>query len=291
MELRQLKYFLKAQELLSFTEAAHSLCISQSTLSQQIKQLEIELDIHLFDRKGRQISLTEAGRLFVPFAQQSVRTSEEGKLMIGDLKGLKRGSLRIGVAYGLRSFFLKVLLNFASEFQNIDIKIVYGPSHKLYEKLRFSAVDFIVAFHEGDENVHFSYQQLFTSSMVFVCSLSSSLSERAEISMEEISELPLIIATQDFGKNHIVHRSFAEMGLHPRFAIEVNDIQSAIELVSEGRWHSILVETSIVGTNLKSIPISNSSLQRNSKIISLKDVYESQSVKEFKRQLLASVGG
>jgi LysR family cyn operon transcriptional activator len=60
MELRQLKYFLKAKELLNFTEAAEQLNISQSTLSQQIKQLEDELDIPLFNRIGKRVTLTEA---------------------------------------------------------------------------------------------------------------------------------------------------------------------------------------------------------------------------------------
>lgn len=72
MELRQLKYFLKAKELLNFTEAATALHISQSTLSQQIKQLEDELQVPLFNRIGKRITLTEAGDLFSVYAQQSV---------------------------------------------------------------------------------------------------------------------------------------------------------------------------------------------------------------------------
>ncbi|WP_257669745.1 LysR family transcriptional regulator [Parapedobacter tibetensis] len=59
MELRQIKYFLKAKELLNFTEAAKILNVSQSTLSQQIKQLENELDVPLFNRIGKRILLTE----------------------------------------------------------------------------------------------------------------------------------------------------------------------------------------------------------------------------------------
>ena len=64
MELRQLKYFLKAKELLNFTDAAKALNISQSTLSQQIKQLEDELNVPLFTRIGKRITLTEAVDLF-----------------------------------------------------------------------------------------------------------------------------------------------------------------------------------------------------------------------------------
>ena len=61
MELRQLKYFIRSAELQNFTEAAHGLYISQSTLSQQIKQMEDELGFHLFDRIGKRVRLTEAG--------------------------------------------------------------------------------------------------------------------------------------------------------------------------------------------------------------------------------------
>lgn len=68
MELRQLRYFLKAKELLNFTEAAKVLNISQSTLSQQIKQLENELDVPLFNRVGKRITLTEAGEIFSEYS-------------------------------------------------------------------------------------------------------------------------------------------------------------------------------------------------------------------------------
>lgn len=68
MELRQLRYFLKAMELSNFTEAAQQLYISQSTLSQQIKQLEDELGMPLFNRIGKRVTITEAGLLFAEYA-------------------------------------------------------------------------------------------------------------------------------------------------------------------------------------------------------------------------------
>ena len=79
MELRQLKYFLKAKELLNFTEAARALNISQSTLSQQIKQLEDELNVPLFNRIGKRITLTEAGNLFSEYALQSINRANEDR--------------------------------------------------------------------------------------------------------------------------------------------------------------------------------------------------------------------
>src|SRR3954463_12885756 len=109
MELRQLRYFIRSAELLNFTEAAHTLYISQSTLSQQIKQLEDELGIPLFDRIGKRVHLTEAGGLFLPYARQTLVDSEGGRFVIDDLKGLKTGELKIGVTYGLSALLTPVL--------------------------------------------------------------------------------------------------------------------------------------------------------------------------------------
>lgn len=77
MELRQLKYFLKAKELLNFTDAEKALNISQSTLSRQIKQLEDELTVPLFNRIGKRITLTEAGYLYSEYALQSINRINE----------------------------------------------------------------------------------------------------------------------------------------------------------------------------------------------------------------------
>jgi len=159
MELRQLKYFLKAQELLSFTEAAKRLNISQSTLSQQIKQLEMELDVSLFNRIGKQITLTEPGRLFTEYAEQSVRKAADGKLMLQDLKKIKVGTITIGVAYGLKDFFVETLINFTEKFPQIKIKVIYEPSHSLYEKLQQAQVDFVLALHETEIDPYFTYKK------------------------------------------------------------------------------------------------------------------------------------
>ena len=96
MELRQLKYFKEACELQNFSEAARVLHISQSTLSQQIKQLEDELDVLLFDRIGKRIVPTEAGLAFLPYAVRAIRDAENGKQIIRDLKGIETGSASCG---------------------------------------------------------------------------------------------------------------------------------------------------------------------------------------------------
>ena len=88
MELRQLKYFVKSAEYLNFSEAAKHLYITQSTLSQQIKQLEFELGFSLFYRNSRCIELTEAGEEFLPFAKRTIQDAEDGVQRLFDLQNV-----------------------------------------------------------------------------------------------------------------------------------------------------------------------------------------------------------
>ena len=75
MELRQLRYFAKAAETLSFSEAARALNVAQSTLSQQVKQLEDELGVTLFERGPHSISLTEPGERLLPMVMRTIHLS------------------------------------------------------------------------------------------------------------------------------------------------------------------------------------------------------------------------
>ena len=93
MELRQLKYFVKSAEYLNFSVAAKHLFITQSTLSQQIKQLEYELGFELFLRNSRHIQLTEAGEEFLPFARKTILDAEDAVQRLHDLQHVKVGTL------------------------------------------------------------------------------------------------------------------------------------------------------------------------------------------------------
>lgn len=122
MELRQLKYFKQACELQNFSEAARALHISQSTLSQQIKQLENELDVLLFDRVGKRVIPTEAGVTFLPYAHKAIQDAENGKQIIRDLKGIETGSLHIGVTYSMSPLLIAALNQFTKYILRLKLK-------------------------------------------------------------------------------------------------------------------------------------------------------------------------
>ncbi|MDJ1502096.1 LysR family transcriptional regulator [Xanthocytophaga agilis] len=285
MELRQLNYFLKAKELLNFTEAAKALNISQSTLSQQIKQLEDELNVPLFDRIGKRIKLTEAGNLFSEYALQSINKANEGLLLLQDLKNLNTGKITIGVIYSMRILFAKTLIQFASEYPNIKIQVVFGTTKDLLEKLNSHHFDFVLTFHEKSDEAHLKYQTLLKSTMVLVTAKKSSLAHKTTISLNEVAELPLALPFSGYSTIQFFEESFSQKNLAPNICMEINDIPTLFEIVKTGNWHTILSDTSVNDPDVVGIPIDGKNMRRTIMIVSLRDAYEKKAVKKLYEML------
>ena len=281
MELRQIKYFLKAKELLNFTEAAKVLNISQSTLSQQIKQLENELNVPLFNRIGKRIILTEAGEMFSEYALQSLNKANEGLLLLKDLNNINTGKITIGVIYSMRILFAKALIQFAKLYPNIKVQVVFGTTKDLLEKLNTHHFDFILNFHEGVEHPHLKYQTLLNSRMVLVTAKKSSLANKSSISLNEVAELPLALPFSGYSTIQFFVDAFNQKNLKPNICMEINDIPTLFEIVKTGHWHTILSDTSVNDPNVVGIPIEGKNMKRTIMIISLKEAYEKKAVRKF----------
>ena len=281
MELRQLKYFIKAKELLNFTEAAKILNISQSTLSQQIKQLEDELGVLLFNRIGKRIILTEAAEMFSEYALQSIDKANQGLLLLKDLNNLNTGKITIGVIYSMRIPFAKALIQFAKQYPNIKIQVVFGTTKDLLEKLNLHHFDFVLTFYEKVKHPHFKYQILLSSNMVLVTSKKSSLANKSSISLKEVAKLPLALPFSGYSTIQFFVESFSQKNLDPNICMEVNDIPTLFEIVKTGYWHTILSETSVNDPHVVGIPIEGKNMRRTIVIVSLKEAYEKKAVKKF----------
>jgi LysR family cyn operon transcriptional activator len=285
MELRQLKYFIKAKELLNFTEAAKILNISQSTLSQQIKQLEDELGVLLFNRIGKRIILTEAAEMFSEYALQSIEKASQGLLLLKDLNNLNTGKISIGVIYSMRIPFAKALVQFAKQYPKIKIQVVFGTTKDLLDKLNLHQFDFVLTFYEKVKHPHFKYQTLLSSNMVLVTSKKSSLANKSSISLKEVAGLPLALPFSGYSTIQFFVESFSQKNLEPNICMEINDIPTLFEIVKTGYWHTILSETSVNDANVVGIPIEGKNMRRTIVIVSLKEAYEKKAVKKFNELL------
>ncbi|TWR26421.1 LysR family transcriptional regulator [Mucilaginibacter pallidiroseus] len=289
MELRQLRYFIKAKELLNFTEAADSLNISQSTLSQQIKQLEDELDIPLFNRIGKRIALTEAGQLFYNYALQSVNRANNGKLMLQELNQLQAGSLNIGVTYGLRYLLTPALMRFLRKFPKVKVQVVFGTSEELRHRLLSLELDILLTFEEVVHDAHLTYELLFESPLCLVSSAKDPVAQHDQVLLKDVVALPLVLPSNGFSTREFINNTLLQNKLSPNIALEINDIPTLLDLVKAGNWYTILAKTTVKGSGLSAVPIKGKNMVRKAMIITMTDVYEKKAVGQFRKFMLDEV--
>ena len=142
MNLNQLQYVLQVAKTRNFSQAAEELFISQSTLSQQIMNLENELGVKLFVRTTRDVRITEAGRVFLQEASGILRNVEGLKQTMSDYAGLLKGTINIGAINALETIhFSQIITDFYSAFPQLTVNIVGGSSYPLLEALKNHSID------------------------------------------------------------------------------------------------------------------------------------------------------
>ena len=247
MELRQLKYFKAACELQNFSEAARALFISQSTLSQQIKQLEEELDVLLFDRIGKRVVPTEAGLAFLPYATKALYDAEDGKQIIRDLKGIETGVLHIGVTYSMSPLLIAALGRFTKTYPKVKVDISFATSEELLERLEANHLDFVLSFKPEGTSEGFETLPLFSSRLNFIVHRSHPLAGLSSIT---------VLPGQGFATRKKVDELCRTQHLELTVGVEMNDVHTIIHTLREGYWATILTQAAVRGEeDLVQIPI------------------------------------
>ncbi|SEW50117.1 LysR substrate-binding domain-containing protein [Chitinophaga arvensicola] len=287
MELRQLMYFVKAAEMAHFTAAAEALYITQSTLSQQIKQLENELGMLLFDRIGKHVHLTEAGGVFLLHARQILLDVEKGRQAIQDLQNMLSGDLRIGVTYAFTSFLLPALTTFPVKYPGISIYVEYGTTELLESKLRASELDLLLAFQQDASYKDFDTQELFQSRLVMAVSKKHKLAGLKKISLSRLADIDMIFPSRGFSARDSLDEALSKNKIQPAVRIEMNDVHSILLLVEKGHWATLLNERALRGwKNLVAITLEGKELQRRAYIIWQRGTYRKKAADLFIQELL-----
>lgn len=292
MEIRQINYFIKAAEMLHFTEAAAACFVTQSTLSQQIKQLEEELGMLLFDRIGKHVHLTEAGAVFLNHARQIMLDVKKSKQAIFELNNLVIGDLRIGVTSAFSSVLLPALAPFSFKYPGIKIVVEYGTAAELEHKLKQSELDVLLAFHEqtDSDQTSLEMEHLFSSRIMMVVSKRHPLAELKKISLANLAKIELCLPSKGFSSRDLLDELFHKAKLSPLIKIELNNIHSLLSLVDDGNWATILNEKALITwENLVAIPIAGKEYYKQAFILWQKGGYRKKSATLFVDELIKTL--
>ena len=256
MELRQLKYFIRVAECLNFSEAAKESCISQSTLSQQIKQLEQELGSELFLRNSRTVSLTEAGMELLPYARTTIKDADACIERIRDLKDILTGTMNIGVTYSFSPILTETIFSFIKKYPKVKLNIFYKPMSELMDMLRDRKVDFVLAFKPSAPMEGIESHILFQNYLAAIVSSTHSLASEKKVSLEQIAQHGIALPSKGLQARNMLDKVLERYNFNLKARIELNDPDILLNLVRQSNLVTVLAEASIHNERgVKAVPI------------------------------------
>jgi DNA-binding transcriptional LysR family regulator len=282
LELRQLEYFIALCNDLHFTKTAEKLRIGQPTLSYQMKALEDELGVRLFDRLGKKIAITEAGEILLKQSKKMFENLHFATEQIEELQKVKRGKLVIGALSGDLSLIAsKVLLEFHSKYPHVQIQLF--SIDDAVEKVKQNEIDLALTFMPKPDD-SFIHIPLYQDEFFLVVQIDHAWSERDAIEFREIQSIPLILNPIGHCFRKLLEEAclFAEIGLQP--IIESTDTKAILELVEEGIGATILSGTLFLLENkegLKAIKITNPAFIKEVSIVHHKQKFMGTAAKGF----------
>lgn len=286
MELRQLKYFVKTAETLNFSEAARSLYVTQSTLSQQVKTLEEELGTILFQRDSHTVSLTESGSRLLPLARQTIIDATSCKEQIKDLQQMLTGELNIGVTYSFSPILTEAIKNFMKEYPGVKLNVRYKTMEELMEMLRKREVDFVLAFKPNRPYDEIESHALFEDRLSVIMRKDNPLASKSTVTIGELERHRLAIPAKGLQARNTIEKyiSIERSGLN--VCLELNEANILLDIVENNNLFTILSEATIRNRPLlKAVPLDLPDNQMQGCVHTLKHVYRKRSADEFVRML------
>lgn len=290
MELRQLKYFIKTAETLNFSEAARSLYITQSTLSQQVRTLEDELGCPLFNRDSHSVTLTEYGERMLPLARQTVIDAETCKSQIKDLQEVITGTLNIGSTYSFGPLLKETIKTFISKYPGIRLNITNRSMEELMEMLRRREVDFVLAFKPNVPYDDVESKVLFEDHLSIIMRKDHPLSSYDSLGIDDLKRHRLAIPAKGLQSRNLIDKYFDF--LHGDFSVslEVNGVYSLLDAVEKSNLLTILSDATIKDREwLKAVPLDVPDNQMQGCVHVLKKTYQKRSAEVFIKLLRESI--
>ncbi len=289
MEIRQVRYFVMVAQTGSFSQAAKDLFISQSTLSQQIQQLENEVGVKLLERNTRKVTLSEYGQEFLPYAKNLIYDAEACLGSIMDVRNMATGKLVIGVTYTFSSVMVDVLKEFIRDYPGIRLSIRTALMEELMDMLERNEIDLALSYDPGHKYDNIESTELFRSGICVIARDTHPLAQKVSISLEELSRLKLALPVSGMQARDKFDSVLAEKGIKMNIAVEVNDMQILQKLVRDTELVTVFSRNAIKNSvGLKAIEIENIQGETVGCCHTIKGRYKSIAAREFIRRLRES---
>ncbi len=248
INLNQLRIFYFCGKHRTFSEAAAALCLTQPTVTIQIKQLESDLGIELFHRRGRTMELTEPGRNLFEYAQKIFLLAEEAKNTVQKFKDLKIGVLRIGtLKFYARNMMSALISAYQEKYPGIQVILDEGNSLEITRNLidRTNELGLIAVATSPPPQLEVISH--FREELVLVLPSHHPLNEKKKIYLKDLANEPLIVREKGALSRDFIMDKYREAKLIPRILIEASNLTFIVEQVRAEKGISFMAKSVLEG--------------------------------------------
>jgi DNA-binding transcriptional LysR family regulator len=234
METDRLRIFVECARLGNFSRAAETLHLSQPSISLHIRQLEEWCGTNLFQRRGRRVELTDAGRVLKEHAQRVLIDLDAARQGVREISGLGGGRLAIGGA-GLPGTYLlpKALSMFKALYPRLEIFMKFGNSSEIEPLLKDDVVE-LAMFSRKPKVAGLVYEQFASSTMVAAAPAGHPLTRKNKVSLKELVQEPMVLREPESAGGELVRSYLMRKKLPVNVAMELSSHEAIRVAVAEG---------------------------------------------------------
>lgn len=289
--LRQLRVFAAVAQQKSFTRAARELHLTQPAVSQQLKLLEEEVGLPLFEHVGRNIHLTTAGEELLRYANQVNEVLRSASESFASMRGLKRGVLKLGAVSTAKYFTPSLLSAFRLEYPQVTIKFTVGNREEIIKQLADNVTDLVIMGRPPRELVT-TAEPFAKHPLVIIAAPNHPLANTArKIPLKRLASENFVIREQGSGTRASMEHVFRERGVPIKAAMEVSSNETIKQAVMAGMGISFIsrhtVSLELAAGKLVTLNVSGLPLFRDWYVIHLRDKRLSPITVAFRSFLLA----
>lgn len=295
MDLHQLKVFQAVAEYGSFTVASRKIYLSQSTVSQHIKQLETELECELFSRVGKRIYITEAGKVLYSYCEKISNDLRNAQTAIHELNGMKRGVLRFGSGATTLIYQLPpVLKSFKSKHPQIELVVMTDTTEVLIDAIKAQHLDLaLVMLPVSDTDLVVT--PICEEEIMIAVHKEHPLARKQSLSIQDAASLSFILYEKKTIMRRLIDKFFNEIQIEPKITMVMENIEAIKSLVGAGLGASILpqhaVEHNLANQKVILKRVHRKPLYRKLGLVTLNGIQLPKVAQELSGTIIKTLGG
>lgn len=288
MEFREISTFLQVAQYQSFSKAARHLGYSQAAVTIQIKQLEQELGVHLFDRIGKQISLTHQGQVFYQYAVSIRNELEQAKNAVSDPSTLS-GKLCLGTIESIcASIFPDLLAEYHRLHPEVTISIVTDSPGVLLDRMNENTIDIVYLLDRRIYDNRWCKTLEEPEENIFVASPDHELAlVKRELELDEVLRFPFFLTEKDASYRHMLEQYLASINRSVKPFLEIGSTEFIIHMLLKNTGISFLpkftVQRELQQKQLTALNVRGFQMQTWRQIFYHKDKWVTREMQEFLR--------